>query len=256
MYHTERCSMSNQNPRTYSDTTVDGRIYGGRGQANIPFLVEMFGNFSNTVSKQSGLRKKLRHDAGFLGFQKPSADQTNAAKNAIKAVKAVKNNWYQNLPEETQKALGTNMSAQDASKTLLTMGANRVLGLDSVFGLLDVGNEAALKVTVINTLNRITGNKARVDSLQDRDVKSMLENLDTGASLQIREYQHWNKLQPKLDELCQNVGTSVETCINNKTHGIPSSNRAPSGNHHAPSHVGSSTATPGGVGRAVAMPVN
>ncbi|MBI2645039.1 hypothetical protein HYW94_02590 [Candidatus Uhrbacteria bacterium] len=234
---------------------MDGRVYDGRSQANIPFLVEMFQNFSNTVSKASGLRKKLRHDAGFLGFQRPSVDQTSAAKDAIKAAKVVKNDWYQNLPQQTQQALGTNMSAQDSSKTILTMGANRVLGLDAVFGLLDVGNDAALKVTVINTLNRITGNKTRVDSIQDRDVKSMLENLDTSAALQIREYRHYNKLQPKLDELCKNVGTSIESCIDSKTHGIPSSSRAPSG-HHTPSHFGSGAVAPGGAGRLAAMPVN
>ena len=206
--------MSSSNPRDYSgNTTVDGRVYDGRSRANIPFLVEMFGSFSSAVSKQSGLRKKLRHDTPALGFANPSVDQINSAKDAIKATKAVKNNWYQNLPQQTREALGANMSAQDTTKTILTMGANRVLGLDAVFGLLDLGNDAALKVGVINTLNKITGNKTRVDSIQDRDVKSMLQNLDTATALQLTEYPHWNKLQPKVSELCQSVGTSIESCI-------------------------------------------
>lgn len=237
----------------FAQTSVDGRIYGNRSPVELPVIMAAFGSLSSFVSKQSGVRKTLRHDVGALGFQNVSNDELANAKKAIHAAKDAKNNWYNGLSQSEQQALGSALIGQNATKTILTMAANRAVGLDATFGILDVSNDAALKVSVLNTLNRISGNAFQVESIQDRDIKAVLEGMSSATALQLVQYKHWNKLEKSVDELSKAVGTSIEKCINAKVTGIPAATAKHGSFMPIPSFVGG--ANPGGSGRVAAEPL-
>lgn len=205
----------------FPKTSVDGRIYGNRTPANPIVILSALSSLSSFVPK--GLRKQLRHEAGALGFGNVTQDEIDNAKKAVRAAKGAKNEWLDSLGQNDQQSLANALIAQNSTKMVLTMAANRAVGLDAVFGLLDVGNDAAIKITTFNTLNRISGGAFKVESIDDRDIRSALEGMSSSTALQLTRYKHWGKLTKNVDELCQAVGTTIERCINSKVTGLPSS---------------------------------
>lgn len=190
-----------KNPRHNNKSTVDGQVYQNRQTANTAFLLGMASMFSEI--SPAGLRKSLRKE--------PVQDAINGAKD-------VKRRWYSELSETNRTMLGQNLTAQGAFEILATAAANRKVGLDFIHGIYDLTVRDTLVTSALNSVNKVTDNKAQVKSISNDDIRATLKGLNPAACAQIVER---DEIATMVRALCQTVNLNYNEAILAKTVGIP-----------------------------------